>query len=462
MMDGPRLRTGAAVVVVGALIVAGFSTLLYGEWVSAQPDPWAEVVGSVNVQGWGSFGNVVYDPVNRQVYVDSARPGSWYPGQNVTILNPATGRIVGSVPAGPEPAAMTVDTRNGNVLVADSSSAYGGWAERFNITELSGSNNTPLWSTPLDFIPSALAFDPVNGLVYVGGYGNPSFANLTVLDPATGEIVAETRGEASAVAVDPARGLVLFANTTRGPPTVMVMDGNTQRLVKNVTTGTEPWGYASPSMAYDPQTGEIFESGVSLSNVRRASFSVFNATSGFVAASDVPLPGEDGIGASIVYDGQNGRLYALGWECGGGSSGSGCVIAIDGRTHAILGTVPVGSEPNSIAFDPQNGDLYLSDSGGARVWFVSTQAAAPPPLTSLPNASGLLLGLALGVVLVAVGAREMWAGRQGGEHRVPEWVRAAERAEERASRTLFEKPSTWFLMTLTVLGAILLLALLAG
>ena len=49
------------------------------------------------------------------------------------------------------------------------------------------------------------------------------------------------------------------------------------------------------------------------------------------------------------------------------NQGSNTVSIISDSDHEVLATVPVGSSPNGVAYDPANGDVYVANSGSDNV-----------------------------------------------------------------------------------------------
>lgn len=63
---------------------------------------------------------------------------------------------------------------------------------------------------------------------------------------------------------------------------------------------------------------------------------------------------------SIAFDPADGELYVA-------DAGSGYVSIVDGTTDQDLGAVPVGSDPVDVVFDPANGDLYVANLASENV-----------------------------------------------------------------------------------------------
>jgi YVTN family beta-propeller protein len=88
---------------------------------------------------------------------------------------------------------------------------------------------------------------------------------------------------------------------------------------------------------------------------------------------------------AIAFDPGNGNLYVANLT---GNS----VSVINGSTNTVIATVPVGSEPLAIAFDPSNGDLYVANRTSNTVSVISgstNTVIATVPVGSEPLAIAL-------------------------------------------------------------------------
>ena len=90
-----------------------------------------------------------------------------------------------------------------------------------------------------------------------------------------------------------------------GSNSLTVLDGATDKVVGNVTVGTQPEG-----IAYDSSNGYLY----------------------------VDLYGDSGLGH--LSD----------------------VTVVNGATNSVVGSVPVGMYPLGIAYDPSNGDIYVANA----------------------------------------------------------------------------------------------------
>src|SRR4029079_10197788 len=63
----------------------------------------------------------------------------------------------------------------------------------------------------------------------------------------------------------------------------------------------------------------------------------------------------------IAFNPNNGDMYVANHD-------SNTVSVIDGKTNAVIGSpIPVGDRPVGIAFNEDNGDMYVTNSGSTTV-----------------------------------------------------------------------------------------------
>jgi YVTN family beta-propeller protein len=192
-----------------------------------------QVVGTINV-GWdASSRDLVYDSVNREVYVDS-----WNNSGNgtgvVRAINGSTSAINGSnllldpnVTLQRAAGAIAVDPSNGLVFVFSGGSAND-WPNG-NLSIINGSTDRIVPVTiPLPYWGTGAIYDNSTGLMYwLGDW------NVTVVDPANESLVGATGvGELPAgITYDPDNGVVYVTNP---------QDNNITVIYPNATAGLRP------------------------------------------------------------------------------------------------------------------------------------------------------------------------------------------------------------------------------
>lgn len=121
---------------------------------------------------------------------------------------------------------------------------------------------------------------------------------------------------------------------------------------------------------------------------------------------------------SIAVNGETGSVYVA-------NSGDGTVSVLDGRSDAVVATVPVGSHPYSIAVNTPTGEIYVSHTfndettllDGATNKAASLKTGASDLISIDPGTDTIyLLGYESGTLTVISGAAHSMSRRQAGEH----------------------------------------------
>jgi YVTN family beta-propeller protein len=172
--------------------------------------------------------------------------------------------------------------------------------------------------------------------------------------PALATVAYETRSlhvgsEPVDIAYDDRNDELFVAD--HGAGEVSVVNGTTNTVVQSVPAGSSPW-----AVVYDPDDDTVvalgYRGGLSLANA-----SVLNASS-LALEGTVPLSGGAGSGA---FDPRNGLVYAS-------LPLNGTVRAINtSRAQAVANITLGGIGPSGIAFDSDDGDLYVTESSSNNV-----------------------------------------------------------------------------------------------
>jgi len=140
---------------------------------------------------------------------------------------------------------------------------------------------------------------------------------------------------------DPNNGDIYVANAGNG--TVSVISSSTNTVLAVLRVGSL---WSSPSAPIlDPANGELFVSLESQNTV------VIISGETVVATLPVGVAGSDPL--TPVLDSQNGDIYVP-------TDASGSVSVISGATNTVVANVTVGTGIVGAAFDPANGDIYLT------------------------------------------------------------------------------------------------------
>jgi YVTN family beta-propeller protein len=90
----------------------------------------------------------------------------------------------------------------------------------------------------------------------------------------------------------------------------------------------------------------------------------------------------------IAYDANNGNVYVS-------DINSDTVSVIDSTTNTVVDTITVGSRPSGIAFNPSNNDMYVANYGSNTIFVIATITHIQPPtvitITSATDGNGNLV-----------------------------------------------------------------------
>jgi YVTN family beta-propeller protein len=90
----------------------------------------------------------------------------------------------------------------------------------------------------------------------------------------------------------------------------------------------------------------------------------------------------------IAYDANNGNVFVS-------EINSDTVSVIDSTTNTVIGTIPVGNGPRGIVFNPNNNDTYVANYGSNTVSVIATTSHIQPPtattITSATDGNGNLV-----------------------------------------------------------------------
>jgi YVTN family beta-propeller protein len=206
--------------------------------------------------------------------------------------------------------------------------------------------------------PYGVAVNIVTNKAYVANLGG----TITVIDGATNRVLKElTTGapgaSCSAVAVDPVTNLIYVTdggaavNNSQGAPYVTVIDGSNDSVITNVLVSTAPRG-----IAVNTVTHLIYVTNYSSNNV-----SVIDGSN----KASLPVVAKLTVGANpyaVAVNSVTNFVYV-------GNQGNNTVTVIDGSQNSntqqynyiVSGT---GTRPAAVAVNPITNKIYLSNGGG--------------------------------------------------------------------------------------------------
>lgn len=119
-----------------------------------------------------------------------------------------------------------------------------------------------------------------------------------------------------------------------------------------------PVGEGPDALAVDSPNGTLFVANEYTNNVSMVSLST-NTFLGSVNVGSSPCPG------CLALDVPNGTVYVA-------NSGSNNVTAISASLFGVSATIPVGSFPDAILFNPANKNVYVANAGSGDVTVISS------------------------------------------------------------------------------------------
>jgi YVTN family beta-propeller protein len=189
--------------------------------------------GPAYEQAWLAF-----DPVDHEFWVAA-------PCSSVEVLNesgPFQTSVNGTYPVGQDPFGVAVDNQTGNVYVTNTATN--------NVTVLDPTTGRSVANISVGLGPLGVAYDAADSEVYVANGGSD---NVSVISTLSETVVASLAvGTAPVgVAVDGATDQVFVANNGSG--NVSVIDAATHHLTTSIPVGSQPYG-----VAVDNTTDRVF------------------------------------------------------------------------------------------------------------------------------------------------------------------------------------------------------------
>jgi DNA-binding beta-propeller fold protein YncE len=320
---------------------------------TGQPISVAEIE-TANTTIGGSPYSIAINPNDSRIYVTNLF------SNNLTVVYTpvwSASPLISNVALPSRAGGIAIDYSTGTVYVAVS----GG------IEELNGSTNQVMGELRLG-LSGSLAYNPFTHIIYGlsgNGYlsGSEGFQSLTAADVRTGVVVANiSLGYlAQGVALDSKTGMVFAVGCDEQGVVcnsmASVVNGTDESLVATVRLGSE---YGA-SMAVDPETDVVYVSG-------EDQLAALNGTNGDIIYSANPLVcALDG----MVVIPSSDQLAAV-----SGTGTGNYVLVYDGASGALVNMYSFPSGLQSVASNPNTGELYATQSSE----FLSQ-------LVSFPNAA---------------------------------------------------------------------------
>jgi len=271
-----------------------------------------------------------YDSGNGEVYVAD------YSSGHVSAISDSTNNVVASVPVVSYPLGMAYDSGKGEIFVASTDCVFicNG---NSNVSAISDLTNTVAATIQVGKWANGVAYDSGKGEVFVTNFYSTT---VSVIDDSNNHVVANiTVGEyARGIAYDSGMSEVFVVN----------QDSNTVTIISDTTNGvvtTVPVGTTPEAVAYDSGKGEVFVANTLSNNV-----SVISDTTNKVVAN-IPVSSEP---QGLAYDNGKGEVLVV-------NDGSNNVSAINDTTGKVVATIPTGSSPVGAAYDSGMNEVFVAN-----------------------------------------------------------------------------------------------------
>jgi DNA-binding beta-propeller fold protein YncE len=285
--------------------------------------------------------------VNQSTISRSTYPWSLQGGKIIASHDspPSGGRCSGAPPSGSNPQLLYV-TNGGNSTIT--------------VYDEQGNQQTLPGSFPGLYYPSSLVYDPNNQLIYVGNGNNANY--MTAYDTSGNQQTLQqgafpNLGDPFGIAYDPSTALLYvtnyqLGNGNYGGITVYDEMGNPQTL-----SGSFFGAYQTNDIAYDPNNGFLYNSNYGCCG--QAPVTVYDQN-GILQTLSGSFPGLTHGPVAIMYNPSNRFIYVS--QLAYYSS----ISAFDenGNPQTLSGSWSGINFPSGMAYDPNNGLIYVVNSGG--------------------------------------------------------------------------------------------------
>jgi LPXTG-motif cell wall-anchored protein len=202
---------------------------------------------------------------------------------------------------------------------------------------------------PVPVNPEAIVVNPDTGRLYYIDFER----DVRVIDTLSDEVLATLPAKGTTLAINRGTNRLYISDWVSGK--VSVVDGATNKLIKEISVGDQP-----TSIAVNASTNRIYV------NESAPKISVIDGTTNAV------IDEIDQIAGHLAVDPTTNLLYATGPIL---SSGPTPLAIIDGTTNQRVGEVQVGPYPSAVEVDPTNGNVFVATGindgvGPGQIWIV--------------------------------------------------------------------------------------------
>ena len=158
--------------------------------------------------------------------------------------------------------------------------------------------------------------------------------------------------------------------TSSTPCVVSVIDTQNNTVIKTIPVGV---GVLPTGIAFNPDNGDMYVVNEKL-NEGSKTVSVIDTQNNTVIKT-IPVGNftNDDIPNEIAFNPDNGDMYVVNEGNETVNAGNGSVSVIDTQNNTVIKTIPVGVLPTGIAFNPDNGTAYVVNQESRSVSVIDTQ-----------------------------------------------------------------------------------------
>ncbi len=306
---------------------------------------------------------VVFDASTDQIFV-AVSSGF------VEVISDTSDAVVASVDVGGSPSGLAYDRADHDVYVVDTG-LYSA-----NVSAISDGSDTVVANVYVGAnVPGGIVVDPTLGeILTTGGAGCLSGPCLTVIDDATNTVSGDIglSGDlGSWLGYDPQLHAIVAPVIGCGGDcgNATLISASSGKVLDRVPVGPYPSG-----AAYDPTLGEEYF--VNAFNARCGGsgceyFPPGNVTA-FSDLTETVLANTsiDNDLAGAAFDPVLGAVFVGSY----GVSAPGDVYVLSAASDALLATVPVGAQPDAIAYDSNTGQLFTANANSANLSVIRGEA----------------------------------------------------------------------------------------
>lgn len=297
---------------------------------------------------------LAYDPANHDIFVCS------WSTDSVAVISP-TNTLVANITGAGGPIRLVYNPSNSEMYVINH------WSH--DVWAISSSTNTVVTTIPISLYPVSIDFDPANTDLYVATLTAGPSGTVSVISGASNTVLANVTVPygSSDLTFDPTNNDIYMEGGTAQTNFVAVVSGLTNQLIATIPVATSPLG-----LIYNPANGNMYVGG-HLSDLIQVISSTTNSIIANVTGVFGPI--------ALAYRPDDQNVYAVTGRYNGALP-IGDAISISSITNTVVTRLSVGFATD-IAYDPQNGNMYLSN-------YLSNTVVALGTTVSGPIISGLV------------------------------------------------------------------------